>query len=241
MVGAGEGTGADEVGADVAAGDAVGDAGDLGLGEGLLEEVELGGARLSVLEGDGEDGAVVLGDDEGAVVAALEIGEVAVLVEDAGDDADLLVEGETGGALPRPLQAAGSAAVEDAGEEGGVLVLDVLEELVGEVDVVAGEEGVTGGGEGVEVLRATGADTAVMPAAAWKVTTACNSAPARLAPCRATSRPGFSCIVSAPCLTYQTRYSSRITNRPTEYFIRGLRFPSFLMHAFPTVEATPGA
>ena len=76
--------------------DAVGDARDLGIGERGLEKIQLAGAGVTIAQGHAEDGAVVLGDDEGAVVARGEVGQVAVLVEDFGDDAHLLGKGEPG-------------------------------------------------------------------------------------------------------------------------------------------------
>ena len=92
-----------------------------------------------------------------AVVAGGEVGQVAVLVEDLGHDADLLREGEARGALPRALQAALGAAVEDAFQQLGILVLDVLQQLVGQLGVGAGKEGVAGRGEGEDVLGPAGA------------------------------------------------------------------------------------
>ena len=91
--------------------DAVRNTCHLSVGEGGLEEGQLAGAGVTVAESHAEDGAVVLGDDEAAVVAGGEIGQIAVFVEHLGDDADLLGEGETNGALAGALQAALGAAI----------------------------------------------------------------------------------------------------------------------------------
>ena len=131
----------------MAAVEAVGDAGDVGLRQEGAEEIEFGAAGVAVALGDRQDGAVVLGDDERAVRARGEIGQVAVLVEDLGDELDLVGEGQAYRPRAAPLQPPLGPAVEDARQQGRVLVLDVGEQLVGEVDVVAREEGVAGGRE----------------------------------------------------------------------------------------------
>ncbi len=126
----------------MAAGDAMGDAGDDSGGEGVLEEFEFGGAGVAVAEGDAEDGAVVLAEEVAAVIVGDEVGEVAVFVEDVGDLRHLLGEGQAGEADLGALQAAAAAFLEDLGQECRVGLLDVFEQFVGEIDVVAGEEGV---------------------------------------------------------------------------------------------------
>ncbi len=65
--------------------DAMGDTGNVGVGEGGLQEIKLAGTGVPVAEGDVEHGAVVLGDDERANLAPREIGQVTVLVQDLGD------------------------------------------------------------------------------------------------------------------------------------------------------------
>ena len=79
-------------------GEAVGDAGYLRGRQDCLEEGELGAARVAVALGDREHGAIVLCNKEGTVRLLLEIGEVAVLVEDLGDNFDGFGEGKSCGA-----------------------------------------------------------------------------------------------------------------------------------------------
>ena len=76
-------------GAVVAAVDAMGDP---CLRQRRVQEIELARAGVAVLQRHPEDGAVALGDDEGAVGAAREVGQVVVPVEDLGDAAHLLGE-----------------------------------------------------------------------------------------------------------------------------------------------------
>ena len=107
----------------------------------LADEGELAGARLREAVGDGEDGAVVLGDPPAAVVEALRLGQVAVLVEDGGQRGDLLVEGE----VCRPGQRAGdpplASLLEELVDLARARSAQVAEELGGEVAVALRIEG----------------------------------------------------------------------------------------------------
>src|SRR4051812_151757 len=79
----------DLVGARVGAGDHVLDALDGGFWQRLTQKADLAGAGLAVLASDAENGAVVLGDQVRPVGLVLEVGEVPVLVKDAGELLDL--------------------------------------------------------------------------------------------------------------------------------------------------------
>ena len=94
----------------------MGDAVDLGVGESLPQELELGAAGEAITDRDPQDRAVVLSDEVGAVGPALEVGEVAILVQDPRQHGNLLVEGLAGQALARRLHASLSAALEEADE-----------------------------------------------------------------------------------------------------------------------------
>src|SRR5947209_5911273 len=117
----------DQVGADMPAGDPMGNARDRRLRHGGLEEVELAPARVAIPQRHGEDSAVVLGNQEGAVRARLEVREVAVLIQDPGQDADPIVERLPLHALASRGQAALRAAIEEANEQIWVLVIDVFQ------------------------------------------------------------------------------------------------------------------
>src|SRR3954453_21174657 len=75
----------DLIGARVGAGDHVLDPLDAGFGKRLAQEADLARAGLAVLASNAEDGAFVLGDEVRAIGLGLEVGEVAVLVEDPGE------------------------------------------------------------------------------------------------------------------------------------------------------------
>ena len=100
----------------------------------------------------------MLGDEEPLLVRKdLEVGEVTVFVEDAGQFLDLLLEGLTHEPVAGGVDAALASALEQALDELGVVVRRVAEQFVGEVAVGAGEQGVGRGGQVVAVLRSTGA------------------------------------------------------------------------------------
>jgi hypothetical protein len=94
----------------VAAGEHVGRALDVSLGQHGPDELDLGRARLRMLAGDGEDGAVVLGDAEDAARSTLDVGDVAVLVEDARQLGDLGGEGPPSSWLVSSPYAFGNSA-----------------------------------------------------------------------------------------------------------------------------------
>ena len=96
-----------------------------GPGERVADEGELARAGLGEPVGDGEDGAVVLGDPPAAVGERLRLGQVAVLVEDGGQRGDLLVEGEVGGPRERAGDAALAALLEELVDLGGVRAAEV--------------------------------------------------------------------------------------------------------------------
>src|SRR5512144_2227028 len=104
------------VGAHVGARDLVGDAVDLGVGESLPQELELGAAGEAITDRDPQDRTVVLFYEVRAVGPPLEVGEVAILVQDPRQHGNLLVEGLVGQALAGRLHASLSAALEEADE-----------------------------------------------------------------------------------------------------------------------------
>src|SRR5260370_35842764 len=69
------------VGTHVGARDLVGDAVDLGVGESLPQELELGAAGEAITDRDPQDRAVLLSDGVGAVGPALEVGGAAILCQ----------------------------------------------------------------------------------------------------------------------------------------------------------------
>ncbi len=138
------------------AGDHVLGALDDGVRQDGPDELELADARLPVASGDGGDRAVVL--DDAIAVRPDRLGgrDVAVLVEDRGQLDDL--------GLQRPLRCqpalgVGDARVAAAGEEpvdgGGVLVVEIAEQLVGERAVRLREQRVGELGGRVRQLRTT--------------------------------------------------------------------------------------
>src|SRR3954447_14945840 len=84
--------GLDEIGAHMTAADAVGNARDFGIGQRGLEKIEFAGAGVAIPHRDAEDGAVMLRNDEGTIIAAGEISEIPVFVQDFGDNTDPLGE-----------------------------------------------------------------------------------------------------------------------------------------------------
>jgi hypothetical protein len=69
----------------------------------------------------------VLGNDEAPVIAVGEIGQVTVLIQDLGNDSDLLGKGKPGSTGLSPQQPPSGTALEDPLEQLGVLVFDVLQ------------------------------------------------------------------------------------------------------------------
>jgi hypothetical protein len=69
----------------------------------MADERELAGAGLGESVRHGEDGAVVLGDEPTPVSLTRGIGQVTVLVQNGGQRANLLVEGEVGQAGQRAV------------------------------------------------------------------------------------------------------------------------------------------
>src|SRR6185312_4051199 len=119
----------DDVHAGVPAAGDVRDALDGRAGQDLAQEAELRRACMPVAARDGEDRAVVLGDAEAAVVAALEVREVAGFVQDPRELLDTAREVAASQAALGVEHARLAAALEDASEQRGVLVLDVGEQL----------------------------------------------------------------------------------------------------------------
>jgi len=143
----------------MAAVDPVGDTGDLRLRQRRLQEVEFTGAGVPVLERHPEHGAVVLGDHEATIIQRFKVGQIAILIKDPSHHRYLLGKCLVHGARPGPLQTAGGAAVEDPRQEGRVLLLDVLKQLVGQLGIGTGKQGVPSSGQSIEVLRPTRGET----------------------------------------------------------------------------------
>ena len=99
----------------------------------------------------------MLRDAEAAVVAALEVREVAGLVQDLRELRDAACEVAAPEAALRVDHARPAAALEDAPEQRRVLVLDVGEQLGAQLAVRAGEQGLGLRPEAVQTSRAAGA------------------------------------------------------------------------------------
>ena len=99
----------------------------------------------------------MLRDAEGAVVAALEVREVAGLVQDLRELLHAAREVAAAEAALGVEHARLAAALEDAPEQRGVLVLDVREQLGAQLAVRAGEQGLGLRTEAVEPPWAAGA------------------------------------------------------------------------------------
>ena len=105
-----------------------------------------------VLAGDGEDGAVALGDAVGAVADRLDRRQVAVLVEDLGQLGDLGGEAALAGQAGRgALDAVVAPVLEGAGDRAG---RHVAEQLVGQLAVGPREQRLGGRGDAVDPLAA---------------------------------------------------------------------------------------
>ena len=141
----------------MAALNAVGNARHLGLRERGAQEIELAGAGVTVAQRNTEHRAVVLRDDERAIVAAREIGQIAVFIQDVGDGLDPLGKAETNRTLPGALQAAFGATSENALQEHRVFVFDILQEFVGQFHVGSRKERIACGGQGVNMPGPAGA------------------------------------------------------------------------------------
>src|SRR5205823_4496176 len=109
---------------------------------------------MPVAKRDVEHRAIVLGDEKRAIVARLKVREVAVLVQNPGDHADLVGKGKAGGSPLRVGESALCPAVEDLLQQRWILVLHVLEQLICQIRVAAGEERIAGAGQGENVSRA---------------------------------------------------------------------------------------
>lgn len=134
----------------------VGDTRHFGLGERALEEIEFAAARVGVALGNRQHRAVVLGDDECAVLFLTKIGEIAVVVKDLGDDPHLFSEGLIGSARQRLIETALPPSRKDPLDHCGILILDIGEQFVGKRSVVSREERIAGGSQMVIVARPTG-------------------------------------------------------------------------------------
>src|SRR5439155_674953 len=75
--------------------------------------------------GDAQDGAVVLGDPEGAVGKSLEVGQISVLVQDAGELGNLGGKPHVLQPRDRALDPPSATPLEDPFQDLGILVLDV--------------------------------------------------------------------------------------------------------------------
>jgi len=160
---------------------------DLDVGEHLPEELELGGAGLTVPGGHGPDGAAVQGHPVSVAGELLEVGEISLLVEHAGEERHLLVEVLARHLRPSLLDPPVSAALEDAGDELWVFLLDVAEQLDRKIDGDLGEHGLGEIGAVVEVGRAprpapllTGGDDPGGPEGGQVLTDTARSDPQRL-------------------------------------------------------------
>ena len=134
------------------------DASDLRLGERPLQEIEFAAAGMGVALGDRQHRAVVLGDHECAVLFFAKIGEIAIVIEDLGNDPDLPRKGLLRGPRQRLVQTPLATPGEDPLDHRGILVLDIGEQFVRERAVVPREERITGGSQVVIVARPTGSD-----------------------------------------------------------------------------------
>ena len=130
---------------------AVGDAGDLGIGQGLDEEFEFAAAGVLVTHGHGEYGAIVLGNDERSVRILPEIGEVSVFVQDLGKDADTSGEILALHAAKGAFEPASTTTGENPGHHIRILILDIGQQFGGEGTVVPGKEGIASGRKFVPV------------------------------------------------------------------------------------------
>lgn len=149
----------DQIRTDMPAIDTVRNTRYVGLRQGCAQEIEFAGAGVSVAESHSQNGAVVLSNDEAAILAQGEIGQVAILIQDVGDHSYPLGEAETHCSLPCALQAAFRTSGENAFQELRVFVLHVFQEFVGEFSVGTRKEGIASGGQGVDVSRSAGSTT----------------------------------------------------------------------------------
>ena len=144
-------TGSDLVPADVGARCLVRDPFDLRLGEHLPEELKFRGAGLTVAGRHSPDGAAVQGHPVAAVGELVEVGQIPLSVEDLGQDRHLLVEALARQLHPGLLDTPAAAPLEDAGDELGVFLLDVAEQLDREVAGASSEQGLAQIGAVVEI------------------------------------------------------------------------------------------
>jgi len=87
----------------------------------------------------------------GAVGKLVEVGQIPLPVEGLGQDRHLLVEVLADQLLAGLLDTPASASLEDAGDELGVFLLDVAEQLEREVAGGSGEQGLAQIGAAVEI------------------------------------------------------------------------------------------
>jgi NAD(P)-dependent dehydrogenase (short-subunit alcohol dehydrogenase family) len=118
------------------------DAVDRCVGQDRANEVELASAGLAVLHCDAKDGAVSLSDEESSIVLLRPFCEIPVLVQNARELGHLGGKVEPVHAREGALDPPVPAALEDALDQGGIRIFDILEELVGELRVGARIEGI---------------------------------------------------------------------------------------------------
>ncbi len=119
------------------------------FGQHRSQERQFAPARLPVLAGHVQDGAIELGDPPGRGVDLFAVGQVAVLVQDAGQLANLVVKGPALEPLPGPLLALPAPAHESLGHEGRVGLLNEAEQLVGQLPVALREQALGGRGQAI--------------------------------------------------------------------------------------------
>ena len=99
------------------------------VGDEVADEVEFGGASLLVAVGDRPDGAAVEVDPVVVVADCVGVGEVALGVEQFGQDGDPFVDRFALQLVFRVFDESTTASFEDSVHEFGVFFFDVFEEL----------------------------------------------------------------------------------------------------------------
>ena len=128
------------ISADVSSGNLVLDPFDLGLREHRLEELELCGTGCSVAGGHWPDGAVAECDPITLIRKLVELGHIPLRVEDLGQCCHLLLEALARQLVSDLLDAPMLTAIKDTGEKIRIFLLDVAEQLNGEVTGGLGEQ-----------------------------------------------------------------------------------------------------
>jgi len=114
---------------------------------------------MAMLERYSEHGAVVLRDDESAMIRGFKVGQIAVLIKDPSHHRHFTSECLPHHSRARALEAASGTTVKDPCQQCRILLFYILQQLVGELRVSARKQGVTGRGQCIEVFGATGGQT----------------------------------------------------------------------------------